>query len=59
MQFQVGETVRLKSGGPLMTIEEPGSVPNSWVCVWFEGKKEKRSSFAAATLEKDDGTIAF
>jgi uncharacterized protein YodC (DUF2158 family) len=39
MDFAVGDVVRLKSGGPKMTVEEvsPGGVN----CSWFE--KERRT----------------
>ena len=60
MDFQPGDTVRLKSGGPLMSVEQAGehySIDGIAVwCVWFEkvGNKQvaQRETFAAATLEK-------
>jgi uncharacterized protein YodC (DUF2158 family) len=63
-RFEAGETVRLKSGGPLMTVEQTGrggmgSDRELVWCVWFEqvGKKQemKRGTFPPATLRKDDG----
>lgn len=50
-QFEVGDVVKLKSGGEKMTIEEiedDGYVS----CVWFEGSQVQRGTFAAATLQK-------
>ena len=50
-KFEVGDVVKLKSGGEKMTIEEiedDGYVS----CVWFEGSQVQRGSFAAATLQK-------
>lgn len=50
MTFQDGDVVQLKSGGPRMTVEgyEDGLV----VCVWFEEKNRKSSTFKEATLVK-------
>lgn len=50
-EFEIGDVVKLKSGGEKMTIEEidgEGYVS----CVWFEGTQPQRSSFTAATLQK-------
>lgn len=50
-QFEVGDMVKLKSGGEKMTIEEIED--DSYVsCVWFEGSQVQRGTFAAATLQK-------
>lgn len=38
MNFQAGDVVRLKSGGPLMTITEVNG--NVITCIWFIGDKE-------------------
>ncbi|MBF0169404.1 MAG: DUF2158 domain-containing protein [Alphaproteobacteria bacterium] len=48
--FSVGDTVRLKSGGPVMTIEK---MENDRIfCVWFDSKNElQRNGFHAPTLE--------
>jgi uncharacterized protein YodC (DUF2158 family) len=51
--FKPGDTVRLKSGGPLMTVK---AVEGSNVfTIWFEGTKKKESSFPAISLKHDDG----
>lgn len=56
--FKVGETVRLKSGGPLMTVEKSRAdvdgKPMAWV-TWFKGEDVQRAHFPIDTLEKDDG----
>lgn len=60
MEFVPGDTVQLKSGGPIMTVEQVGkhwSIEGSAVwCVWFEKVGNKRVSsretFAAVVLEK-------
>ena len=54
MSFKAGDVVRLKSGGPLMTVEAASASPGAWICVWFDGQKQTRSSFAAATLAIDE-----
>jgi uncharacterized protein YodC (DUF2158 family) len=51
MKFQIGDVVVLKSGGPAMTVAdltEDGGV----ICIWFDGKEQRRAVFPAATLEK-------
>jgi uncharacterized protein YodC (DUF2158 family) len=47
--FKVGDKVKLKSGGPVMTVE---SISNGNVtCVWFAGSDAKYQAFPPATLE--------
>lgn len=48
--FAVGDVVRLNSGGEIMTVENVDGDDVS--CVWFEGKRIQRESFAAGTLRK-------
>ena len=54
--LKVGDAVRLKSGGPDMTLEGIGkyqrAVHDVASCVWFEGKSLKRSVFELHTLTK-------
>ena len=58
-QFQKGDVVRLKSGGPYMTITALGDY-SGWTptpshtasCLWFEGKKKQETIFDVAMLEK-------
>jgi uncharacterized protein YodC (DUF2158 family) len=57
MNFKVGGTVRLKSGGHLMTVVEV--LPSSVKCQWFDEKGKLQSgSFLPAALQADDGTVA-
>ena len=53
-EFNVGDVVMLKAGGPRMTVESIGSTPDEKAvnCVWFDGSKRVRRSFDAAVLEK-------
>jgi uncharacterized protein YodC (DUF2158 family) len=56
--FKVGDTVRLKSGGPLMTVTGVGTVESRGQMVWtswFVNTKEDKGHFPAASLEADDG----
>jgi uncharacterized protein YodC (DUF2158 family) len=52
--FKPGDVVRLRSGGPVMTVESIGSMvsADSVNCVWFEKTKQMSGSFAPATLAK-------
>ncbi len=52
--FKVGDTVRLLTGGPLMTVESVRG--DDVVCVWFDNSKRWSDVFKAAALRK--GTIA-
>ena len=52
-----GDLVRLRSGGPVMTIKDiaafgMGGGEEEALCVWFEGKKLSEQRFALYTLEK-------
>jgi uncharacterized protein YodC (DUF2158 family) len=57
--LKVGDTVRLKSGGPKMTIKEMGkygmgSTRIEAKCAWFDGTKLIEQIFEPATLDKED-----
>ncbi|MDB5322125.1 MAG: hypothetical protein JWN40_3756 [Phycisphaerales bacterium] len=57
-----GDTVRLKSGGPLMTIQElasyePTGPKDGANFVWFDGKKKFEDVFDVAVLEISDDKI--
>lgn len=51
-EFKEGDVVRLKSGGPAMTIESIAPEGNH-VCVWFLGKESLRGSFSKASLKHE------
>ncbi len=57
MEFKEGDVVRLKSGGPPMTVEQIYDEDIS--CVWFEkvGNKRvaQRESFRPVVLTPDSG----
>jgi uncharacterized protein YodC (DUF2158 family) len=57
-EFKVGDTVRLKSGGPLMTVHRLVKMregPDNIETVWFEGKKKETDIFKSETLTHDSG----
>jgi uncharacterized protein YodC (DUF2158 family) len=54
--FTAGDVVRLRSGGPSMTVEEVGTndagKPTVW-CIWFDITKKISGDFPAATLKHE------
>jgi len=54
MEFKIGDLVKLKSGGPTMTVEDIG--PNfaeetTVYCAWFDGKNmPQKANFPPAAL---------
>lgn len=55
-EFKKGDTVQLKSGGPLMTVVEIGNFgpmkPEDGVkCQWFDGARPLTEVFDSATLK--------
>jgi uncharacterized protein YodC (DUF2158 family) len=54
MAFKVGDTVQLKSGGPIMTIEHIGTygaAPGA-NCTWFEKEKAVSRVFTLESLKE-------
>lgn len=49
MSFKIGDTVQLKSGGPLMTVHAMDGAQAT--CVWFEKAERKEGVFSQETLE--------
>lgn len=53
-EFFTGQTVKLKSGGPVMTVMGTpafGMNPNMYVCQWFAGKSYKQAEFPRQNLK--------
>lgn len=53
-EWKSGDLVKLKSGGPLMTIQSKNANASSYFnCVWFDSdEKPNKESFHADTLEE-------
>jgi uncharacterized protein YodC (DUF2158 family) len=53
-QFKVGDVVKLKSGGPKMTVtqigEDMSGTMTIW-CVWFDGTARIEGTFPFGTVE--------
>jgi len=51
-EFKVGDIVRLKSGGPKMTVTEIDDEEDLFHCRWFaDNKQPENGLFEADTLE--------
>jgi len=56
-EFQKGDVVQLKSGGPTMTVQDIGDFSSSGIqdgilCVWFDGRKKYSDVFDRSVLRK-------
>lgn len=59
MEFQVGDVVKLKSGGPKMTVSEVNvkfldSITRLILCIWFENGRRESGKFKPEELEKTE-----
>jgi uncharacterized protein YodC (DUF2158 family) len=50
MEFNIGDTVQLKSGGPVMTVESREGNGSLW-CVWFSTTKDGVSDVKGAAFK--------
>jgi uncharacterized protein YodC (DUF2158 family) len=48
--FKTGTIVRLKSGGPTMTVKVWSTSQDQYVCQWFAGKKLEQGFFHPDSL---------
>lgn len=51
VKWNPGDVVRVKSGGPAMTVAGEDSI-GMVICEWFDGKNQKSGTFNAAVLQK-------
>jgi uncharacterized protein YodC (DUF2158 family) len=60
--FKIGDTVRLKSGGPLMTVtavaKDDTKAQMVWTS-WFANNRVDKGRYPASSLDADDGSIKF
>ena len=50
-KFKVGDVVRLKSGGPNMTVLANEEDIDFIICQWFDGEELKDGNFSPESLE--------
>jgi uncharacterized protein YodC (DUF2158 family) len=50
-KFKSGDIVKLKSGGPDMTIQRYDKLNDGFRCQWFAGKKLESGIFPAESIE--------
>ena len=51
-KFKVGDTVRLRSGGPVMTVVNPEASATSAFCTWWHGGTFASASFKEEALKE-------
>ena len=49
IEITFGQVVRLKSGGPKMTVKYQRQ--GDWICTWFSGDEMKEGAFDKGQLE--------
>ena len=49
-EFATGDFVKLKSGGPVMTVKSFRSMTDAFICQWFAGKKLEQGEFPPGSL---------
>ena len=54
--FSKGDVVRLRSGGPTMTVMDKVFGMDHYVCQWFVGEALHYGTFPTASLERTDET---
>jgi uncharacterized protein YodC (DUF2158 family) len=54
MSFKIGDKVRLKSGGPIMTVAKETDPQGFVVCQWFHDNILKENSFQEGVLQIDE-----
>lgn len=50
-KYKSGQIVKIKSGGPDMTIKEFSNYESEYICQWFAGKKLEQGYFPEDSLE--------
>ena len=52
MSFKVGDVVRLKTGGPEMTVEAADAKDADVICTWLADEAPQHRRFKSLTLRK-------
>jgi uncharacterized protein YodC (DUF2158 family) len=55
-KYAVGTNVKLKSGGPVMTVKSykaPSQLNAGYTCQWFAGKKLENGTFPEDSLNEE------
>jgi len=55
-EFKIGDTVQLKSGGPVMTIDNVTGARA--LCIWFQSNETKPDWFHLSAVEKAELALA-
>ncbi len=53
-ELKHGDIVRLKSGGPLMTVGKTAKMLSDLRCFWFDKTEMKSAEFPPEVLEKSE-----
>jgi uncharacterized protein YodC (DUF2158 family) len=51
-EIKLGDTVQLKSGGPVMTVGAQAAGTSGYSCLWFHGNELKHGVFRLEQLKK-------
>ena len=51
MQFKAGDTVQLRSGGPIMSVASVDAISGMVFCTWQERGQTTTKEFAPGTLK--------
>lgn len=54
VEFKIGDTVQLKSGGPKMTISSARDSQEDYLCMWFKGASREQGYFKDEVLKRID-----
>lgn len=54
-ELKIGDVVKLKSGGPVMTVSNIDNLPDEVDCTWFFNDKKKYGAFDVRLLRKVEG----
>lgn len=56
-KFEDGSLVRLKSGGPVMTVDSYDDGDEKYICEWFDNGKRNTALFRETSIEQYEPSI--